>query len=177
MAHGKLIFNGLNSPAQEETFLFPGKCFNLWVKFYAMRKVSDILKRKGSGVTTVTPDTTVIAALKIMSEQNIGSLVIMENDTFLGIMTERDYSRKVILMGRHSSDTPVKEIMTTDFPAVKQSDTVEACMQLMSDKHIRYLPVIENGKLAGIISINDVVTETISTQQETISHLHSYIQS
>lgn len=155
----------------------PGNCVNLCGKSCHMRKVSDILKRKGNRVTTVTPDTTVIAALKIMSEQNIGSVVIMENDTFLGIMTERDYSRKVILMGRHSSDTPVREIMTTDFPVIKQSDTVDACMQLMSDKHIRYLPVIENGQLAGIISINDVVTETISTQQETISHLHSYIQS
>ncbi|MES2005797.1 MAG: CBS domain-containing protein [Bacteroidota bacterium] len=142
-----------------------------------MRKVSDILRRKGSRVTTVSPDTTVIAALKIMSEQNIGSVVIMENENFLGIMTERDYSRKVILMNRHSSDTPVGEIMTTDFPQIKQTDTVEACMQLMSDRHIRYLPVIENGKLAGIISINDVVTETISNQEETISHLQSYIQS
>lgn len=142
-----------------------------------MRTVSDILKRKGNQVTTVTADTTVIAVLKIMAEQNIGSVVIMDKDTFLGIMTERDYSRKVILMGRHSSDTPVKEIMTTDFPAIKLSDTVEACMQLMSDKHIRYLPVIENGQLTGIISMNDVVTETISTQQETISHLHTYIQS
>lgn len=155
----------------------PGNCINLCGKSCHMHKVSDILKRKGNRVTTVTPDTTVIAALKIMSEQNIGSVVIMENDTFLGIMTERDYSRKVILMGRHSSDTPVREIMTTDFPVIRQSDTVDACMQLMSDKHIRYLPVIENGQLAGIISINDVVTETISTQQETISHLHSYIQS
>jgi len=142
-----------------------------------MRTVSDILKRKGNQVTTVTADTNVIAVLKIMAEQNIGSVVIMDKDTFLGIMTERDYSRKVILMGRHSSDTPVKEIMTTNFPAIKLSDTVEACMQLMSDKHIRYLPVIENGQLTGIISMNDVVTETISTQQETISHLHTYIQS
>ena len=116
-------------------------------------------------------------ALRIMSEQNIGSVVVMENDSFLGIMTERDYSRKVILMNRHSSDTPVGEIMTKEFPSIKQSDTVETCMQLLSEKHIRYLPVIENGKLAGIISINDVVTETISNQQETISHLQTYIQS
>jgi CBS domain-containing protein len=147
------------------------------VKSSHMRKVSDILQRKGSGVTTVSPNTTVIEALRIMSEQNIGSLVVMDQDSFLGIMTERDYSRKVILMDRHSSDTPVGEIMTKDFPAIKKSDTVEACMQLMSERHIRYLPVIENGKLAGIISINDVVTETISNQEETISHLQSYIQS
>jgi CBS domain-containing protein len=142
-----------------------------------MRKVSDILQRKGSAVTTVSPDTTVIEVLRIMSEQNIGSVVVMDNDTFLGIMTERDYSRKVILMDRHSSNTPAGEIMTTDFPVVKRTDSVEACMQLMSDNHIRYLPVMENGKLAGIISINDVVTETISNQEETISHLQSYIQS
>jgi len=142
-----------------------------------MRKVSDILKRKGNQVTSVNPGTTVIEALRIMSEQNIGSVVVMENDSFLGIMTERDYSRKVILMNRHSSDTPVGEIMTKEFPSIKQSDTVETCMQLLSEKHIRYLPVIENGKLAGIISINDVVTETISNQQETISHLQTYIQS
>ena len=142
-----------------------------------MRRVSDILRRKGNRVTTVSPGTTVIEALQIMSDQNIGSVVVMDNDSFLGIMTERDYSRKVILKNRHSSNTPVGEIMTSDFPAIKQSDTVEACMQLMSENHIRYLPVIENGSLAGIISINDVVTETIMNQEETISHLQSYIQS
>lgn len=142
-----------------------------------MRKVSDILRRKGNRVTSVPPETTVIQALQIMSDQNIGSVVVMENNSFVGIMTERDYSRKVILKNRHSSDTPVGEIMTKDFPPVKQTDTVEACMQLMSEHHIRYLPVIENGSLAGIISINDVVTETILNQEETISHLQNYIQS
>jgi len=142
-----------------------------------MRKVSDILRRKGNWVTTVTPDTTVIQALEIMSSQNIGSVVVEENEVFLGIMTERDYSRKVILKGRHSSNTPVGEIMTKDFPPVQLTDTIEACMQLMSDNHIRYLPVIEGHKLAGIISMNDLVTETIKNQQETISHLQNYIQS
>jgi CBS domain-containing protein len=142
-----------------------------------MKRVSDILRRKGDQVTSVSPSTTVIEALQIMSDQNIGSVVVMENDSFMGIMTERDYSRKVILLNRHSSDTPVGEIMTKDFPLVKQSDSVGVCMQLMSEQHIRYLPVIENGKLAGIISINDVVTETILNQEETISHLQNYIQS
>ena len=142
-----------------------------------MRKVSDILKRKGASVTTVTSHTTVMEAIRIMAEQNIGSVVVMDQDQFLGIMTERDYSRKVILMNRHSSDTPVGEIMTTEFHAVKQSDSVEACMLLMSERHIRYLPVIDNEKLAGIISINDVVTETITNQKETISHLQNYISS
>lgn len=142
-----------------------------------MRKVSDILTRKGNQVVSISPNTTVIQALQLMAEKNIGSLVILENGQFLGILTERDYSRKVILMGRHSSDTPVSEIMTSDFPPVKLTDTVEHCMQLMSAKHIRYLPVFEAGQLAGIISINDVVTETILNQQETISQLESYIQS
>src|SRR5436190_930938 len=142
-----------------------------------MRKVSDILRRKGSRVVSIAPGTTVIEALGIMADKNIGSLVVVENDAFLGIMTERDYSRKVILKGRHSSDTPVEEIMTREFPPVKESDSIEHCMQLMSEHHIRYLPVIENGKLAGIISINDLVTETIQNQEETISHLQSYIQS
>jgi len=142
-----------------------------------MRKVSDVLRRKGNWVTTVTPGTTVMEALQIMSTHNIGSVVVEENEIFLGIMTERDYSRKVILKGRHSSETPVGEIMTKDFPDVQLTDSIDSCMQLMSDHHIRYLPVIENGKLEGIISINDLVTETIRTQQETISHLQNYIQS
>ena len=142
-----------------------------------MRRVSDILRRKGNRVTSVPPETTVIEALQIMSDQNIGSVVVMDKNSFMGIMTERDYSRKVILKDRHSSNTPVGEIMTKDFPPVKQSDSIEACMQLMSENHIRYLPVIENGSLAGIISINDVVTETILNQEETISQLQSYIQS
>jgi CBS domain-containing protein len=142
-----------------------------------MRKVSDILKRKGNKVSYVAPNISVVEALEIMAEQNIGSLVVLENDTFVGIITERDYSRKIVLKGRSSNDTPVSEIMSTEFPSVMPNDTIEKCMLLMSSKHIRYLPVIENGSLSGIISMNDVVTETILNQQETISHLQTYIQS
>ncbi len=149
----------------------------LTIQIIPMRKVNDILKRKGNKVSAVSPDLTVIKALELMANQNIGSLVVMEGDRFLGIITERDYSRKVILKGRHSSETPVGEIMTTDFPPVAPEDSVEKCMQLMSSKHIRYLPVYDSGKLVGIISINDVVTETILNQQETISQLQTYIQS
>ena len=148
---------------------------NIQIKL--MRKVSDILKRKGNKVSYVAPNISVVEALEIMAEQNIGSLVVLENDTFLGIITERDYSRKIVLKGRSSVDTAGSEIMSTEFPPVKPNDTVEKCMQLMSAKHIRYLPVIENGLLSGIISMNDVVTETILNQQETISHLQTYIQS
>ena len=142
-----------------------------------MHKVSDILNRKGAQVTVVSPDTTVIEALRVMAEKNIGSVVVMDKERFLGILTERDYSRKVILMGRHSSDTPVSEIMSADFPSITLADTVEHCMQLMSNRRIRYLPVMQNDQLAGIISMNDVVTETILSQQQTITQLENYLQS
>lgn len=142
-----------------------------------MHKVSDILNRKGAQVTVVAPDTTVIEALRVMAEKNIGSVVVMDKERFLGILTERDYSRKVILMGRHSSDTPVSEIMSADFPMITLSDTVEHCMQLMSTRRIRYLPVMQNDQLAGIVSMNDVVAETILSQQQTISQLENYLQS
>ena len=142
-----------------------------------MRKVADILKRKGSHVETVQSELTVIDALKLMADKNIGSVAISQNDRFIGLMTERDYSRKVILKGRSSSETTVGEIMDTNYPSVVKNDTVEHCMELMSAKNIRYLPVIENEQLAGIVSINDVVKETILTQKETIEHLQNYIHS
>jgi CBS domain-containing protein len=125
----------------------------------------------------VTPETTVLEALRIMADQNIGSVLVLEGNSYMGIMTERDYSRKVILKGKSSTDTPVSEIMSRDFPAITPHDTVEFCMQLMSDKNIRYLPVFEGNSLCGIVSINDVVRETILTQEETITHLKVYLHS
>ena len=142
-----------------------------------MRKVADILKRKGSHVETVQSELTVIDALRLMADKNIGSVAIAQSDKFIGLMTERDYSRKVILKGRSSSETTVGEIMDTKYPSVVKNDTIEHCMELMSSNNLRYLPVIEQGKLAGIISINDVVKETILTQKETIEHLQNYIHS
>ena len=142
-----------------------------------MRKVADILKRKGSHVETVQSELTVIDALRLMADKNIGSVAIAQNDKFIGLMTERDYSRKIILKGRSSSETTVGEIMNTEYPSVVVSDSIEHCMELMSSNNLRYLPVVEQGKLAGIISINDVVTETILTQKETIEHLQNYIHS
>lgn len=141
------------------------------------KKVADILLRKGSNITTVKPGSTVLHALEIMAQQNIGSVVVMDNGQYLGIMTERDYSRKVVLKGKSSTDTPVEEIMTADLPEVTPADSIEHCMQLMSDKHIRYLPVFEGGQMIGILSINDVVTETILSQEETISQLKDYLHS
>ena len=125
----------------------------------------------------VTPDTKVIEALNIMAEKNIGSVLVMDGGEYLGIITERDYSRKIALKHKSSVDTKVSEIMTTNLPAVSPNDTVEHCMLLMSDKNIRYLPVFDGNRLSGIVSMSDVVKETILQQKETISHLESYIHS
>ena len=140
-----------------------------------MKKVADVLSRKGHRVTQVSPNDSVLDALKIMADQNIGSVVVTENDTYLGIMTERDYSRKVVLKGKSSTDTMVGEIMSNDLPRVAPNDSIDYCMQLMSDRNLRYLPVFEMDQLAGIISINDVVRETILSQQETITQLKDYL--
>jgi CBS domain-containing protein len=142
-----------------------------------MSTVAQILARKGISVITVEPSTPVIDALRTMADKNIGSVVVMDGTKFLGIMTERDYSRKVILKGRSSDHTTVADIMSSEFPLVTPKDSVEQCMKLLSGHHLRYLPVVQNDELAGIISINDVVTETILSQYETISHLQNYIQS
>lgn len=142
-----------------------------------MNKVASILSRKGSSIVSVSPSTTVIDSLKLMAEKNIGSVVVMDNENYLGIITERDYSRKVILKHKSSADTTVADIMTTDLPPISLEASIEHCMELMSDKNIRYLPVFDKGKIAGIISMSDVVKETILQQKETISHLESYIHS
>jgi CBS domain-containing protein len=140
-----------------------------------MNHVADIIARKALSAISVDPDTAVIDALQIMADKNIGSVLIMQNGEYLGIMTERDYSRKVIIRGKNSQDTKVAEIMSTDLPPVRPSDSVEHCMQLMTELNIRYLPVFENDRLVGIISITDVVRQTILLQQETINHLNDYI--
>lgn len=141
------------------------------------KKVADVLLRKGSNITTVTPATTVLEALHIMADQNIGSVMVLENGHYLGIVTERDYSRKVVLKGKSSTDTTVSEIMSNDLPRVTAHDSVDYCMQLMSDRNIRYLPVFDENQVTGIISINDVVKETILSQQETITQLKDYLHS
>lgn len=140
-----------------------------------MKKVSDILARKGSRVTSVPPNTAVLEALRLMAEQNIGSVMVMDGNIFLGVVTERDYCRKVVLNGRSSTDTQVGEIMSIGFPRIVPSDTIEYCMQVLSESNLRYLPVFNADEVCGIISINDVVTETIRSQQETITHLQDYL--
>jgi CBS domain-containing protein len=142
-----------------------------------MKRVSDILSRKGHAVISVAPATTVFDALKMMADKNIGSVTVMEGNTFLGIMTERDYSRKITLKGKSSTDTKVSDIMSTDFPRVTPNDTMDYCMQLLSERNIRYLPVFNGEEICGIISINDVVKEVILSQKETITHLTDYLHS
>lgn len=141
-----------------------------------MHTVASILNRKGRSPVTVSPDTTVADALRIMAEQNIGSVVVIQGNEYQGIMTERDYSRKVILKGKHSTSTQVAEIMSSGLPTVKPSDSIDHCMQVMTDQNIRYMPVFDNGRFTGIISMSDIVKETIIIQKETISHLESYIR-
>ena len=140
-----------------------------------MKKVSDIFLHKERRITGVSPSTSVLEALQIMSHQNIGSVMVIDNQNYLGIMTERDYSRKVILKGKSSTDTPISEIMSDDLPAVNLHDSIEHCMQLMADKNIRYLPVFENDKIYGIVSIHDLIREIIQHQEETISQLKDYL--
>lgn len=140
-----------------------------------MKKVADILARKGSNIISVSPQTTVLDALRLMADRNIGSVMVMEGNDYKGLMSERDYSRKIILKGKSSTDTVVGDIMTTDLPVVHPADSIEHCMQLLSDKHIRYLPVFENGTVIGIVSINDVVKEIMLSQEETISNLKDYL--
>ena len=140
-----------------------------------MTRISSILARKGSHVFQVSPDTSVLKALEMMAEKNIGSVAVMQDGVFAGIVTERDYSRKVILRGKHSVDTTVADIMSSQLPSLQPGDSVEHCMALMTQNNIRYIPVFDKGQLAGIISMSDVVKETILSQKETIDHLQNYI--
>ncbi len=138
-------------------------------------KVSDILQTKGSVVFSVTSTSTVLDALKTMGEKNIGALPVIDEEKIVGILSERDYARKVILKGKASYDTLVSEIMTPSPITVSAGDKIETCMNLMSEKHIRHLPVVNDGVVTGMISIGDVVTAIIKMQKETIDHLQNYI--
>jgi len=142
-----------------------------------MKTVRQLLQGKSGALCTIGPDARVFESLKLMAEKNIGALLVVENDKLVGIVSERDYARKVILHGKSSHDTPVKDIMTAKVVCVQPGNTVDECMALMTDKKIRHLPVIENEKLLGVLSIGDLVKETISEQQFMIKQLESYIHS
>lgn len=139
-------------------------------------KVRQILNsKKHNYLWHLSPDNSVLEALEIMAEKNIGALLVLENGELSGIFSERDYARKGILKGRASKDTLIRDVMTTPVITVDIEQKVEECMQIMSEKHIRHLPVNEDGKLFGIISINDIVTAIIGEQKNRIQSLESYI--
>jgi len=142
-----------------------------------MKTVADIFKRKGQKNISISPDATVLEALRLMAEKNIGSVVVMENERYCGLLTERDYARKVILHGKSSSEITVGEIMSEYLPKVNPTATLEECMEIMTNHNIRYLPVFEENEYFGIISIIDVVKETMLAQKDTIEHLQNYIHS
>ena len=142
-----------------------------------MKKVADIFQRKGLINITIEPSSEVIQALKLMAEKNIGSVVVMKDDEYLGLFTERDYARKVILHGKNSSDLTVGEVMSAYLPKVSPAATLEECMEIMTNHNIRYIPVFESEQYIGVISIIDVVKETIMDQQDTIESLQNYIHS
>jgi CBS domain-containing protein len=141
-----------------------------------MSKVSQILAKKGDTVWTVAPESNVYDALALMADKNVGALLVVQKEKIIGIFSERDYARKVVLKDKSSRDTSVSEIMTAEVVSVSPEDSIEACMSKMSDHRIRHLPVIDGQKLAGIISIGDVVNAVISEQQFTIEQLESYIK-
>lgn len=139
------------------------------------RTVRQVLQNKPRGVLTVSPDDSVFDALQTMAEKNIGALVVVRGEEVVGIFSERDYARKVILVGKASKQTPVAEIMTTPVITVSAAQSVRDCMQLMTDERVRHLPVLEDGRLIGVISIGDVVKDIISEQEHVIEQLQTYI--
>jgi CBS domain-containing protein len=140
-----------------------------------MHTVRELLREKGSEVWTIGPQAMVYEALQLMAAKNIGSVVVLEHGKVAGVFTERDYARKVVLQGRSSKTTTVAELMTPDVLYVSPDDTIEDCMALMTDKRLRHLPVMDGGKLAGVVSIGDVVKVIISEHKFIIRELERYI--
>ena len=140
-----------------------------------MKLVKHLLDAKGHDVLSISPDATVLDAVKLMAEKSVGALLVMDGERLAGIVTERDYARKVILKGRASDDTPVRDIMTSDMVTTSSDSNIQVCMNQVTDSRIRHLPVVDNGKVTGIISIGDLVKAIIADQQEEIDQLGQYI--
>ena len=140
-----------------------------------MKTVSDLLKAKPHRLVTVRPDQTVLEAIKVLAEQDIGAAIVMDGAKLAGIFSERDYTRKVILQGRASNNTSVGEIMTAKVISVTPRTSTRECMQLMSDKGIRHLPVLDEARVMGMVSIRDIVSDIIADQDFTIEQLEHYI--
>jgi CBS domain-containing protein len=140
-----------------------------------MTIVRQLLDRKGRAIFSVEPDTAVLEAIRAMAAHHVGALLVMQGSKLAGIISERDYARKVALQGRTSKDTPVRDIMTSPVVSVSPNQTVDECMRIVTAKRIRHLPVVQQGKVVGVVSIGDLVQRVISTQGEIIQYLHEYI--
>ena len=140
-----------------------------------MKTVADVIQAKGPEVWTIPPETIVFDALKIMADKNVGALVVLDGAEIAGILSERDYARKVILHGKSSRELKVREIMSTNVYFVNPDENLEDCMALFTNKRVRHLPVLQNDQLLGIISIGDVVKAVIAEHEYTIKHLENYI--
>jgi CBS domain-containing protein len=140
-----------------------------------MKTVQQLLESKRYSVVSVAPSSTVLEALKVMADKEIGAVIVIDDGHLVGIFSERDYARKVVLQGKSSKDTPVREIMTEKVVCVRPEQPIDDCMGLMTDKRIRHLPVLEHKKVIGVISIGDVVKEMLSEKEFVIKQLESYI--
>ena len=142
-----------------------------------MTTVRTLLERKGRAIFSVEPQAAVLDAIRLMAEHHVGALLVMRAAALEGIISERDYARKVILRGRSSADTPVRDIMSSPVITVSLETSVQQCMQLMTDRHVRHLPVVDGGRVVGMVSIGDLVKAVIAEQQQQIEQLESYIHS
>jgi CBS domain-containing protein len=142
-----------------------------------MKLVKQLLEAKGHDVLSISPDASVLDAVKLMAEKGVGALTVMEGTTLVGVMTERDYARKVILKGRASDTTTIREIMTSEVITTTGAESVEKCMNMMTEGRMRHLPVVDDSRVVGIISIGDLVKAVIADQKEEIEHLEQYIRS
>jgi CBS domain-containing protein len=142
-----------------------------------MMSVRQLLDRKGPELYSIAPGAAVLEAIRMMADRHVGALLVMQGNTLAGIVSERDYARKVILMGRSSADTPVRDIMTAQVITVQPETTVEKCMQIMTEQRVRHLPVTDGGRVVGMVSIGDLVKAVIAQQQAQIEQLESYIHS
>ena len=142
-----------------------------------MRTVRQLLEAKASEVFAIGPDAPVIDAIRLMAEKRIGAVLVMEGPRLAGILSERDYARKIVLQGRSSADTPVRDIMTVEVLSVGLDDSAERCMQIVTDRRIRHLPVVQSGQVVGVVSIGDLVKAVIEDQQLELDQLQRYIAS
>ncbi|NIV17541.1 MAG: CBS domain-containing protein [Woeseiaceae bacterium] len=140
-----------------------------------MKLVKHLLDRKGRHIVSIAPDASVFDAIKLMAEKAVGSLLVMDDEELRGIVTERDYARKVIIKGRSSESTAVSEIMTTNIVSTTSAETVNHCMEMMSSQGVRHLPVVEDNRVIGMLSMRDLVQAIIADQQEEIEQLEHYI--